>query len=135
MPGQATWIPPFLPPVRFVSQSNHICGSSQHHVCVCSSLRPLSQDLILRIESGDQKVLGSKWPSALLVATGRDIFKLIDESVAQAARLSGTAKPLTAKHLPDSLDYFGWCTWDAFYSTVSAEVLLPFPFACHLLPA
>lgn len=23
--------------------------------------------------------------------------------------------------MPKSLDVFGWCTWDAFYSTVSAK--------------
>jgi hypothetical protein len=100
-------------------------------VCACRKLRPLSQDLILRIESGDQNVKGSEWPSALLVATGRDIFKLIEESVAHAARLSGTAKPLAAKQLPDSLDYFGWCTWDAFYSTVSADVRNPSATSYH----
>lgn len=33
---------------------------------------------------------------------------------------SGTAKPLPEKTLPDSINWFGWCTWDAFYSKVSA---------------
>jgi hypothetical protein len=37
--------------------------------------------------------------------------------------LSGTSKPLHEKELPASLDLFGWCTWDAFYSTVSARGL------------
>jgi raffinose synthase len=41
--------------------------------------------------------------------------------VTAAARLSGGALPLSAKQLPPSLDVFGWCTWDAFYSTVSAK--------------
>lgn len=27
----------------------------------------------------------------------------------------------SAKVLPPSLDLFGWCTWDAFYSSVSAQ--------------
>ncbi len=35
----------------------------------------------------------------------------------------GTSKPLHEKELPASLDLFGWCTWDAFYSTVSARGL------------
>jgi raffinose synthase len=41
--------------------------------------------------------------------------------VAAAAALSGGAAPLSAKQLPPSLDVFGWCTWDAFYSSVSAR--------------
>ena len=41
--------------------------------------------------------------------------------VTAAARLSGGALPLSQKQLPPSLDVFGWCTWDAFYSTVSAK--------------
>ena len=88
----------------------------------CRSLAAVSDDLVLRIESGDASVLASEWPSALLVASGRNLFQLIRESVAHAARLSGEARPLHEKSLPDSLNYFGWCTWDAFYSMVSAQV-------------
>jgi hypothetical protein len=29
-----------------------------------------------------------------------------------------------AKQRPDFVDAFGWCTWDAFYSKVSAKGLL-----------
>lgn len=34
---------------------------------------------------------------------------------------AGGAKPRAAKTLPEFVDMFGWCTWDAFYSRVSAE--------------
>ena len=34
---------------------------------------------------------------------------------------AGTAKPLSAKKIPDFMSAFGWCTWDAFYSRVSAQ--------------
>ena len=34
---------------------------------------------------------------------------------------AGAAKARTAKQLPDFVKAFGWCTWDAFYSRVSAE--------------
>ena len=61
------------------------------------------------------------WSSALYVAAGTDPFLLIERGVAAAARLSGGAQPLAKKKLPPSLDVFGWCTWDAFYSTVSAK--------------
>ena len=31
------------------------------------------------------------------------------------------ARPRTSKNVPDFVDLFGWCTWDAFYSSVSAR--------------
>ena len=57
---------------------------------------------------------------ALLVAAGDDPFALVEESVIAAAKLSGGAKPLRDKHVPATADGFGWCTWDAFYTRVSA---------------
>ena len=41
--------------------------------------------------------------------------------MAAAAALSGGARPLREKRLPPNLDVFGWCSWDAFYSAVSAS--------------
>ena len=35
--------------------------------------------------------------------------------------LAGTAKPRSAKKFPEFMKSFGWCTWDAFYSQVSAQ--------------
>ena len=40
---------------------------------------------------------------------------------------AGGAKPLREKQLPKLLDVFGWCTWDAFYSRVSARGALGCP--------
>lgn len=62
-------------------------------------------------------------PGVLLLLAGTDPFYLVDAGVAAAAALSGGAKPRAHKRLPPSLDAFGWCTWDAFYSTVSARGL------------
>ncbi|KAL4420352.1 hypothetical protein ABPG77_006159 [Micractinium sp. CCAP 211/92] len=76
--------------------------------------------LCLRLESGSPAVTATSWPSALLVAAGRDPFELTARAVAAAARLSGIARPRAEKRVPPSVDVFGWCTWDAFYSMVSA---------------
>lgn len=59
--------------------------------------------------------------SALYIAAGWDPYELIEVGVTEAARMSGGARPRRDKALPPSLDVFGWCTWDAFYSTVSAR--------------
>ena len=79
-----------------------------------------SKELFIKVASGDRAIVGTSFPSMLLVAAGTDPYTLVDAAVTKAAQLSGTAKPLTEKELPASLDYFGWCSWDAFYSSVSA---------------
>ena len=73
------------------------------------------------MESGDPTVLGSKWNNSLYVAAGKDPFILIEKAVAAAAQLSGGAQQRQDKRQPDSLNWFGWCTWDAYYSKVSAR--------------
>jgi len=91
------------------------------------TLRPPKSDapehVVMRMESGDEAVLGEQWQNSLYVAAGQDPFELIDFAVEAAAKLSGTAKPRREKQLPATLDVFGWCTWDAFYSRVSARGL------------
>lgn len=90
-----------------------------------NGLNPNGSDLMyLRMESGDDAVLGTRWPHALLLASGDDPFALVDAAVPEAAKYSGTAKPLREKRLPPSIDKFAWCSWDAFYSSVSAQGLI-----------
>ncbi|EIE27114.1 raffinose synthase [Coccomyxa subellipsoidea C-169] len=78
-------------------------------------------EMVLRIESGDANVVGQNWANALYLAADSDPFALVERAVAAAAAMSGGAKPLREKQLPGLLDVFGWCTWDAFYSRVSAR--------------
>lgn len=73
------------------------------------------------MESGDPTVLGSRWDNSLYIAAGKDPFILIEKAVAAAAQLSGGAQQRQDKRQPDSLNWFGWCTWDAYYSKVSAR--------------
>lgn len=77
--------------------------------------------LVLRIDSGNTDVRTDRWDNLLYIAAGSNPYELVQRSVAAAARLSGGAKPLREKTVPPSVDYFGWCTWDAFYSNVSAS--------------
>jgi hypothetical protein len=75
----------------------------------------------MHVESGATTVTATNFPSALYIAAGRDPYELIARGVAAAASLSGTAKPRTSKVVPPIADKFLWCTWDAYYSTISAE--------------
>lgn len=77
--------------------------------------------LMLRVDSGNADVRTNRWDNLLYVAAGTNPYELVQRSVVAAARLSGGAKPLLDKAVPPSVDYFGWCTWDAFYSNVSAS--------------
>ena len=87
-------------------------------------------DLALRLESGDPAVAASAFPTALLIAPGAgpDPLALAEAAVLAAASLSGPARPRADKGRgdgsgkpPSFVDAFGWCTWDAFYSKVSAK--------------
>lgn len=112
-------------------QMQHSCSSHQWNQAVhlpasCSCRRdnglPFEETLLyLRMESGDPTVLGSRWDNSLYVAAGKDPFILIEKAVAAAAQLSGGAQQRQDKRQPDSLNWFGWCTWDAYYSKVSAR--------------
>lgn len=83
-----------------------------------------SKDLGLRVESGASDVTSVTFSSALYITAGLDPYAVISQGVAAAAALSGPAKPRASKAVPPSLDVFGWCTWDAFYSRVSASGLM-----------
>ena len=73
----------------------------------------------------------------MYLAAGTDPYELVDKAVAAAAKLSGTSKARQDKALPEVVDVFGWCTWDAYYSKVSArgEAAVPLLMGCHQVSA
>ncbi|GAB4818384.1 hypothetical protein N2152v2_005430 [Parachlorella kessleri] len=73
----------------------------------------------VRVESGTDATQADRWSNVLLAAAGADPYELVDRAVVAAGRLSGGATPRWDKEMPEALDYFGWCTWDAFYTRVS----------------
>jgi raffinose synthase len=79
-----------------------------------------SMSLICAAESGDKEVK-NKGMRALYVAVGDDPFVLVKKGMQDVADATGTFQTLDHKILPPSVDDFGWCTWDAFYSKVSPE--------------
>ncbi|CAA2988391.1 probable galactinol--sucrose galactosyltransferase 6 [Olea europaea subsp. europaea] len=75
----------------------------------------------LCLESGDSETGGSAFDHSVYVCAGTDPFETIHEAM-RAVRLHlGTFRLRDEKKLPGILDYFGWCTWDAFYREVSPE--------------
>ena len=56
-----------------------------------------------------------------VAAIGDDPAALVAAAVEAGMADLRTARPRWAKALPEWVDWFGWCTWDAFRQEVSAE--------------
>mmetsp|Transcript_18788 Transcript_18788/g.45238 ORF Transcript_18788/g.45238 Transcript_18788/m.45238 type:complete len:780 (+) Transcript_18788:3-2342(+) len=90
----------------------------------CLKASPLPGRLSLRIETGDEAVRAASIPSILFVSVGTDPFTLLKEGFAAVSDRLKTFRVREAKTLPPSIDQFGWCTWDAFYSSVNGPGIL-----------
>lgn len=84
------------------------------------TLKGEGEELWAQLDSGDSAVLGD---SALLayVAVGDDPYQLCRDGARAVAERLGTFRVRRDKSLPKLADWFGWCTWDAFYQEVSHE--------------
>jgi raffinose synthase len=60
----------------------------------------------------------------LLSAEGDDPFALVEAAVSLAAERLRSFRPRAQKATPEWVDWFGWCTWDAFYYDVNTEGVL-----------
>ncbi len=86
------------------------------------SLLGSADGLVVAAETGDPAVVVPE-EAALFVALGHDPYELIERS-ARAVAAHHSARLRREKPLPDTVDLFGWCTWDAFYKEVSPEKVL-----------
>ncbi|PSR95905.1 Galactinol--sucrose galactosyltransferase [Actinidia chinensis var. chinensis] len=80
-----------------------------------------SNELQLCLESGDPYVLTSQVFESVFVNSGDNPFELIKDSVKILEKLKGTFSHIETKKIPAHLDWFGWCTWDAFYTEVTPK--------------
>lgn len=76
--------------------------------------------LSLSLETGDPHTLGDS-ALALFVAAGDDVFDLVSRAARAVAERGAVGRLRVNKPLPDFADWFGWCTWDAFYQEVSHD--------------
>ncbi len=76
--------------------------------------------LVLTGETNDPFTIG-KGGVAVFVSVGRDPYKMAAAGARAVIKRLGTGKLRSEKPVPDFADYFGWCTWDAFYREVSAD--------------
>ncbi|KAK4404152.1 putative galactinol--sucrose galactosyltransferase 6 [Sesamum angolense] len=78
-------------------------------------------DLELCLESGDSDTLGSTFTHSVYISSGVDPFETIHEAIKAVKLHLGSFRLRNEKKLPELVDYFGWCTWDAFYREVTQE--------------
>lgn len=78
-------------------------------------------ELELCLESGDPDTKESRFTHSLYVSAGTDPFRTITDAVRAVKLQLKTFRQRHEKKLPGIVDYFGWCTWDAFYQEVTQE--------------
>lgn len=78
-------------------------------------------ELEICLESGDPAVTGFEGSHLVFVAAGSDPFEVITNAVKTVEKHLQTFSHRERKKMPDMLNWFGWCTWDAFYTDVTAE--------------
>ncbi|CAI9114715.1 OLC1v1015497C1 [Oldenlandia corymbosa var. corymbosa] len=72
-------------------------------------------------ESGDSDTVGPTFTHSVYVSSGTDPFGVITEAFRVVKLHPKTFRQRHEKQLPGIVDYFGWCTWDAFYRDVTQE--------------
>ncbi|XP_030553421.1 probable galactinol--sucrose galactosyltransferase 6 isoform X2 [Rhodamnia argentea] len=78
-------------------------------------------ELQLCLESGDVETKASSFNHSVFIHSGTDPFATIFEAIRAVKLHLKTFRQRHEKKLPGIVDYFGWCTWDAFYQDVTQE--------------
>ncbi|XP_037404532.1 probable galactinol--sucrose galactosyltransferase 2 [Triticum dicoccoides] len=73
------------------------------------------------IESGDKAVQTEQGMNSLYIHAGTNPFDTITQAVKAVEKHMQTFHHREKKKLPSFVDWFGWCTWDAFYTDVTAD--------------
>lgn len=80
-----------------------------------------ANELQFCVESGDVNVQTSQSLEAVFINSGDNPFELLKNSIKILEKQKGTFSHIENKKMPAHLDWFGWCTWDAFYTEVSPQ--------------
>ncbi|XP_028752806.1 probable galactinol--sucrose galactosyltransferase 1 [Neltuma alba] len=73
------------------------------------------------VESGCPDVEEFDGTHLVFVGAGSDPFEVITNAVKAVENHLKTFSHRERKKMPDILNWFGWCTWDAFYTKVDSE--------------
>ena len=78
-------------------------------------------ELQICVESGDKAVQTEQGAHMVYLHAGDNPFDTVTAAVKAVERHLKTFHTRDRKKLPSFLDWFGWCTWDAFYTDVTAD--------------
>ncbi|KNA07604.1 hypothetical protein SOVF_170300 [Spinacia oleracea] len=80
-----------------------------------------TNELQFCVESGDPDVQTTHVSESVFINSGENPYELMKNSIKILAEHKGTFSHIENKKMPAHLDWFGWCTWDAFYQDVNPE--------------
>ncbi|KAI3959708.1 hypothetical protein MKW98_018808 [Papaver atlanticum] len=80
-----------------------------------------SNEIEICLESGDNSVQVNERFYMVYMHAGTNPFEVINQAVKAVEKHMQTFRHREKKKMPSFLDWFGWCTWDAFYTDVTAE--------------
>lgn len=80
-----------------------------------------TNELQFCVESGDPAVQTTHVSESVFINSGDNPYELMKKSIKILAEHKGTFSHIENKKMPAHLDWFGWCTWDAFYQDVNPE--------------
>ncbi len=86
------------------------------------ALKGSSAGLALTAETGQPHITCSS-VCGLYAALGDDPYALVQKAAREVCTHLAMGRLRHEKSLPDFVNWFGWCTWDAFYQEVSQEKL------------
>ncbi|XP_048329822.2 probable galactinol--sucrose galactosyltransferase 2 [Ziziphus jujuba] len=81
----------------------------------------VTNELELNVESGDPNVETSLVMETVFMNSGGNPYNVLKDSIKMLANIKGTFNHIENKKVPEHVDWFGWSTWDAFYTRVTPE--------------
>ncbi|KFK26267.1 hypothetical protein AALP_AA8G224800 [Arabis alpina] len=81
----------------------------------------VNDEVELCLESGDGDVKRSSFTHSLYIHAGTDPFQTITDAIHAVKLHLKSFRQRHEKKLPGIVDFFGWCTWDAFYQEVNQD--------------
>jgi hypothetical protein len=84
-----------------------------------SCIVPSQNGLAVEVASGDPAVVDSGFDT-VYIASGENVYALLEAAAEDVAKFIH-ARLRKDKRVPAFANWFGWCTWDAFYEDVSHD--------------
>jgi raffinose synthase len=73
------------------------------------------------VESNCEEENAIEVDNVMVMACAKSPYEAIRRAMAETRTMLGTFELLEDKKLPETVDVFGWCTWDAFYTDVTPD--------------